>query len=158
MLQKIPSGVVLIDNDFKIIHSNRSFINLLGEDAEAINEVIPELKGADLKTLLPPNIINLFHYALSTNNEVENRDIQLGTLLLNISIFPIKKNEVAGAVIQNMHSPEVRHEETMNRITDVIDKNLKMVQNIGFLLGEGASKTEHMLRSIIKSYESDNKK
>jgi uncharacterized Fe-S cluster-containing protein len=157
MLQKIPSGVVLVDKDFKIIHSNDRFIHLLGEDAEAINEVIPGLKGADLKSLLPSNVINLFKYALTNNDGVENRDIQLGSLLLNISIFPIKKNEVAGAVIRDMYLPEVRHEETMLRITDVIDKNLKMVQNIGFLLGEGASETEQMLKSIINSYKSDNK-
>jgi hypothetical protein len=34
----------------------------------------------------------------------------------------------------------------------VIDKNLEMVQKIGFLLGEGASETEQMLNSIIESY------
>ena len=45
----------------------------------------------------------------------------------------------------------------MHRITEVIDKNLAMVQNIGFLLGEGASETEQMLKSIINSYKSDKK-
>ncbi len=158
MLQKIPSGVVLIDKDFRIIHSNDSFIQLLGEDAEAINEVIPGLQGADLKTLLPQNIISLFQYALTNNDGVENRDIQLGDLLLNISIFSIKKNEVAGAVFRDMYLPEVRREEAIHRITEVIDKNLKMVQNIGFLLGEGASETEQMLKSIINSYKSEDKK
>jgi hypothetical protein len=34
----------------------------------------------------------------------------------------------------------------------VIEKNLEMVQKIGFLLGEGASETEKMLNSIIASY------
>jgi len=158
VLQKIPSGVVVIDKNFKILHSNSRFIQLLGEDAEVINEVIPELKGADLKTLLPPNFINLFHYAITSNDGVENRDIQLGSLLLNITIFPIKKNEVAGAIIREMYLPEVRREEAMHRITDVIDKNLKMVQNIGFLLGEGASETEQMLKSIVNSYKSEDKK
>lgn len=155
MLQKIPSGVVLVDKDLKVIHSNSSFIKLLGEDAEAINEVIPGLKGADLKTLLPVNVINLFQYVISNDSGVENRDIQLGTLLLNISIFSIKKDEIVGAVIQDMYLPEVQREEVMSRMTEVIDKNLKMVQNIGFLLGEGASETEQMLKSIIKSYKEE---
>lgn len=157
MLQKIPSGVVIVDKNMKVIHSNHSFINLLGEDAETINEVIPGLTGADLKTLLPPNIINLFQYAISSNDGVENRDIKIEQQLLNISIFPIKKDEIAGAVIKDMYLPEVQREEVMHRITDVIDKNLKMVQNIGFLLGEGASETEQMLKSIINSYKSEKK-
>ncbi|HAM97678.1 MAG TPA: histidine kinase [Marinilabiliales bacterium] len=158
MLQKIPSGVVIIDKELKIIQSNKGFISLLGEDAETINEVIPGLKGADIKTLLPSTVITLFQYAINSDDGVENRDIQIGNQLLNISIFPIKKGEIAGAVIRDMYLPEVRREEVMHRITDVIDKNLKMVQNIGFLLGEGASETEQMLKSIVNSYKSENKK
>ncbi|PKP08159.1 MAG: histidine kinase [Bacteroidetes bacterium HGW-Bacteroidetes-4] len=158
MMQKIPSGVVIIDKDLKIIQSNKRFINLLGEDAETINEVIPMLKGADLKSLLPPNVTNLFQYAINSDDGIENRDIVIEQQLLNISIFPIKKGEVAGAVIRDMFLPEVQREEVMSRITDVIDKNLKMVQNIGFLLGEGASETEQMLKSIINSYRSDKKR
>ncbi len=157
MLQKIPSGVVLIDKSLKVVHSNRSFINLLGEDAEAINEVIPGLTGADLKTLMPVNIINLFQYVMSNNDGIENRDIKIDDKLLNISIFPVKKGEIAGAVIKDMFLPEVQREEVLQRITDVIDKNLNMVQNIGFLLGEGASETEQMLKSIINSYKSEKK-
>lgn len=158
MLQNVPSGVVIVDKDLKILQSNKRFINLLGDDAENINEVIPELRGADLKTLLPVNIVNLFQYSLTNNDSIENKDIKLGEQLLNISIFPIKQNEIVGAVIRDMYLPEVRREEVMARITEVIDKNLKMVQNIGFLLGEGASETEQMLKSIINTYKSDNKK
>jgi len=42
-------------------------------------------------------------------------------------------------------------------VTDVIDKNLSMVQKIGFLLGEGASETEQMLNSIIELYKLNTK-
>jgi len=54
-----------------------------------------------------------------------------------------------------MRSPEVRKEQVMRRVTEVIDENLRMVQEIGFLLGEGASKTERMLNSIIEAYKSE---
>jgi hypothetical protein len=72
--------------------------------------------------------------------------------LLNLSVFTIKPNSIVGAVIRDMYAPEVQKEEVIKRITEVIDKNLAMVQNIGFLLGEGASETEKMLNSIIKTY------
>ena len=45
-----------MNEELKIIQANRSFIELLGEDAREINEVIPGLAGADLKTMLPYNI------------------------------------------------------------------------------------------------------
>ncbi|MFP4024273.1 MAG: [Fe-Fe] hydrogenase large subunit C-terminal domain-containing protein [Thiohalospira sp.] len=154
MLQKLPTGVVIIDQNLKIIQSNNSFIDLLGEEADAINEVIPGLTGADLKTLLPFNVYNLFNHVFSTNENILNRDIHLDEKLLNLSIFTIRKDKIVGAVFRDMYAPEVRKEEVIKRVTEVIDKNLAMVQNIGFLLGEGASETEQMLNSIIELYKS----
>jgi hypothetical protein len=52
-----------------------------------------------------------------------------------------------------MYVAEVRQEEIINRVTEVIDENLKMVQQIAFSLGEGASSTEKMLNSIIETYK-----
>lgn len=157
MLQKLPSGVVIIDKNLKIVHSNTSFIEILGEEAKTIDEVIPGLIGADLKTLLPFNIYNLFTHVFSTGENLLNRDIHISESLLNLSVFTIRKNKIVGAVFRDMYSPEVRKEEVLKRVTDVIDNNLAMVQKIGFLLGEGASETEQMLNSIIELYKLNKK-
>jgi iron only hydrogenase large subunit-like protein len=153
MLEKLPTGVVIVDNNLKILHSNLSFINILGEDAKAISDIIPGLVGADLKTLLPFNVYNMFTYVLKEDEPVVSKDIHYEESMLNISIFPIKKNKMCGAIIRDLYSPEVQGEEVTNRVSDVIEKNLEMVQKIGFLLGEGASETEQMLNSIIESYK-----
>ena len=153
MLEKLPTGVVIVDNNLRILHSNRSFINIIGEDAKAIAEVIPGLAGADLKTLIPFNVYNMFTYVIKEDDPVVSKDVHFEDKMLNISIFPIKKNKMCGAVIRDLYSPEVQGEEVTNRVSEVIDKNLEMVQKIGFLLGEGASETEQMLNSIIESYK-----
>jgi len=152
MLNKLPNGVVIVDNDLKILHSNESFLNIIGEDARTIAEIIPGLRGADLKTLLPFNVYNIFSFVLRENESVISRDVQLEDRMFNISIFPIRQNRIAGAVIRDLFSPEVQREEVITRVSDVIDKNLEMVQKIGFLLGEGASDTEKMLNSIVESF------
>jgi hypothetical protein len=152
MLEKLPSAVVIVDNNLKILHSNQSFINTIGEDAKAISEVIPGLTGADIKTLIPFNIYNMFSFVLKEDEPVVSKDVHFDERMLNISIFPIKKNKICGAVIRDLYSPEVQGEEVTNRVSEVIEKNLEMVQKIGFLLGEGASETEQMLNSIIESY------
>ena len=54
-----------------------------------------------------------------------------------------------------MKAPEVQRAEVIRRVSDVVDKNLEMVQKIGFLLGEGASDIERMLNSIIQFYQRD---
>ncbi len=153
MLEKLPSSVVLVDNELKVIQANKSFINILDEEARMIEDVIPGLEGADLKTLLPYNFHNLFSYVLGHDDNIINRDVHFNEILYNVSIFTIRKNKIVGAVIRDLYVPEVRKEEVVKRVTDVIDKNLELVQNIGFLLGEGASETEAMLNSIIESYK-----
>jgi iron only hydrogenase large subunit-like protein len=152
MLEKLPTGVVIVDNNLKILHSNKSFINIIGEDAIAISDVIPGLAGAELKTLIPFNVYNMFTFVLKEDEPVVSKDIHFDDKMLNISIFPIKKNRMCGAIIRDLYSPEVQGEEVTNRVTEVIEKNLEMVQKIGFLLGEGASETEKMLNTIIESY------
>jgi len=152
MLHKLPSMVVICDHNLKILQTNESFIHMLGEEAIEINEVVPGLAGADLKTLLPYNFYNLFTYVLNQNESITNRDIQHEGKILNISVFVIEKDKTVGAVIRDMSAPEVQKEEVVKRLTEVIDKNLSLVQQIGFIMGEGASESERMLNSIIESY------
>lgn len=158
MLQKLPSGIVILDNKLKILQANSTFIEILGEEAREINEIIPGLTGADLKTLLPYNFYNLFSYVLANSENIQNRDISFNDRLLNVSAFIIRKGKIVGGIIRDMSSPDVRKEEVVKRVTEVIDKNLSMVQQIGFLLGEGASETEKMMQSIIEFYKSQPKK
>lgn len=155
MLQKLPSGLVILDEKLKILQANQSFIDMLGEDAREINGIIPGLVGADLKTLLPYNIYNLFTYVFSNNENIQNRDLSFNDNLINVSVFMIRKAKIVGAIFRDMYSPEVRKEEVIKRVTEVIDTNLSLVQQIGFLLGEGAAETEKMLHSIIEFYKNE---
>jgi len=158
MLEKLRAGVVFVDNKLKILKANVTFSSILGEEAEEINSVIPGLVNADLNKLIPPNFINLFSYVLNDSENIENRDISVGEKLLNVSLFPIVKGKVVGGIIRDMRAPEVQRTEVINRINDVIDRNLEMVQKIGFLLGEGATDIERMLNSIIEFYKGEKKK
>lgn len=153
MLQKLPSAIVIIDKSYKIIRSNLSFIEMIGQDAKEVHEIIPELVGADLKTLIPASIFQYFQFVLENDESIINKDITINNRLVNISIFSINKQEIVGAVLRDLYLPEIREEEVISRLTEVIDRNLQMVQKIGFLLGEEAAATEQMLYSIIQTYK-----
>jgi iron only hydrogenase large subunit-like protein len=149
MLNKIRAGVVIVDENLKIIESNHSFVKMLGEDAQHINELIPGLKGADLTTLVP--FPKLFASVLHSGQDLLNRDTSVGDSILNVSVFTIEKNRIVGGIIRDLTAPEVRKEEVVNRAREVIRENLETVQQIAFLLGESASKTEKILTSIIEA-------
>ncbi|RUT79107.1 [Fe-Fe] hydrogenase large subunit C-terminal domain-containing protein [Ancylomarina longa] len=152
MLQKLPSGVVIVDADLKVIESNRSFVDLLGEETRLLNEIIPGLVDADLTKLIP--FYKLFSTVIINGEDILNRDVHYGNRLFNISVFTIKKNQIVGGIIRDLYAPEVRKEEVIGRARAVIKENLQTVQQIAFLLGESASKTEKLLSSIIKSHTS----
>ncbi len=149
MLNKIRAGVVMVDSDLNIIESNLCFVDMMGDDAKQLNEVIPGLKGADINSLLPFG--KLFSTVLQTGQEIINRDTTVGENILNVSVFTIKKHQIVGGIIRDLTAPEVRREEVINRARSVIRDNLQTVQQIAFLLGESASKTEKVLNSIIEA-------
>ena len=148
----LSSGIVFCDENLKIVESNLGFIEILGEEVKDIHDVIPYLIGADLKTLLPSILITQFHFILNHDEIQINRDEVIEGKWVNISIFQLIPKKMVGAVFRNLHSKEERPEEIIHRVTEVIEENLRQVQQIGFILGEGAAKTEKMLNSIIKSY------
>ena len=149
----LSSGIVFCDENLKIVESNLGFIEILGEDVKDIHDVIPYLIGADLKTLLPPILTTQFQFILNHDETQINRDVEIEGKWVNISIFQLIPHKLVGAVFRNLHSKEERPEEIIHRVTEVIEENLRQVQQIGYILGEGAAKTEKMLNSIIKSYE-----
>jgi len=150
MLQKLPTGVVIVDENLKIIESNNSFVNLLGEETQVLNEIIPGLVDADLTKIIPFH--RLFSTVLMNGEDILKKDVPFGSRLFNVSVFTIKKNKIVGGIIRDLYAPEVRTEEVIGRARDVIKENLQTVQQIAFLLGESASKTEKILNSIIKSH------
>jgi len=149
----LSAGIVFCDENLKIVESNLGFIEILGEEVKDIHDVIPYLIGADLKTLLPSILIAQFQFILNHDETQINRDVEIEGKWVNISIFQLIPRKLVGAVFRNLYSKEERPEEIIHRVTEVIEENLRQVQQIGFILGEGAAKTEKMLNSIIKSYE-----
>lgn len=151
MLNKLRAGVVIVDNDLNVIEANQRFVEMLGEDAKEIAEVVPGLKGAELKSLV--SFHKVFSTVLQSGQDVLDRDVDYADSIFNVSVFTIKRNEIVGGIIRDLVTPEVRKEEVIKRAQDVIKENLETVQQIAFLLGESASKTEKTLNSIIEAQQ-----
>lgn len=150
LLQKIPSGVVLVDERLKVIEANRSLSKMLGDEVALIFEANPGMEGADLHKLL--SFHKVFATVLNSGQEVLELDVKEQGRRLNVSVFTIQPHKLVCGIIRNLHQPEVRHEEVVKRTREVIRENLGTVQKIAYLLGENASKTEAMLNSIVESF------
>ncbi|MDD4544833.1 MAG: hypothetical protein PHP27_03270, partial [Bacteroidales bacterium] len=139
-----------VDSNLKILESNHQFIEILGDEAKEINEIIPGLVGASIVSLVPKNISSQIDFILKGSENIINRDCEFGERLLNTTIFSLIPRKSICVLFRNLYDKETKPEEIINRVTDIIDENLRQVQQIGFILGEGAAKTEKMLNTIIK--------
>jgi len=152
-IRNLSPGIVITNPELKVVDSNQGFVDILGEDALDIHDVIPFLIGADIKTLIPPSLVSQLNYLMQHDEDKFVRDVEINGKLTNCTLFQLIPNQLYGIILRNLHSKEERPEEIKNRINEVIEETLRQVQQIGFILGEGAAKTEKMLNTIIETYK-----
>ena len=153
MMHKIRAGIIIVDNELKVIDSNEAFAKIFGTEIEELYETIPGLHGADLKELVPDVIYKMLSTALQSGENMIERDLKIQNKLIHVSVISIYKQRVVGALLRDMSAPALVREEIISRAQRVNRKNLETVQKIAFLLGDNASQTEEMLNSIIESYK-----
>jgi transcriptional regulator with PAS, ATPase and Fis domain len=146
LLQKMPSAVVIVDDDLKIIECNANFVRLFSEDAAQAKE----LEGVALDSVIP--FSSLFLRVLESGADIVSHDIRYQRSILNSSIFSIEKHSVLCGIFQDITEPIFQKEQIIARAREVIQKNLKTVQQIAYLLGENAADSEIILNSIVRSF------
>jgi PAS domain-containing protein len=146
LLRRMPSAVVIVDDDMKIIECNANFARLFSADAEQSKN----LEGSALGEAIP--FSNLFRRVLDSGEDIVGHDIRYGRRILNTSIFTVEPHSVIGGIFQDITEPTFQKEQIIGRAQEVIQKNLKTVQQIAYLLGENAADSEIILNSIVHSF------
>ncbi|MDD3524905.1 MAG: [Fe-Fe] hydrogenase large subunit C-terminal domain-containing protein [Candidatus Cloacimonetes bacterium] len=150
LIKAMPSGVVIVDENLRIIESNDRFISIIGGDASIISEADPDLEGAYLERLI--DFHDLFADALREGTEVKIQDIRKGGKIIRLTLFSIQKHMVLGGILQDITEPVIQREQIIDKANEVMRKNLTTVQQIAFLLGENAADSEVLLSSIVQSF------
>ena len=153
LLQKMPYGVVLVDEHMRIIESNEHFARLLGPEAQKLYEMKPGMEGANLSKLAPFH--KLFANALEQGLEEVNKDLPQEDKLLHLSIFSIQKYKIVCGIVHQLNEEHLAKDQLISRLQEVIRDNLSTAQKASFLLGENASRTETKLNTIIDSFNQD---
>jgi len=149
LLQRMPYGVVLVDDRLHVIESNRKFADMIGNDAALLWDVRPGLQGADLRKLI--GFHKVFSNVLSSGNDLIDRNAEENGRLFNLSVFTIQRHRIICGVIQDLHQPGLMQEEVMRRIRQVVHENMGTVQKVAYLLGENAARTETMLNALVNN-------
>jgi PAS domain-containing protein len=146
LLQKMPSAVVIVDENLKIIECNSHFVHLFAAD----DEPAKELEGSALDAVIPFSY--LFRRVLESGEDIVGHDIRYQRNILNTTVFAIEPHAVMCGIFQDITKPIFQKEQIIGRAREVIQKNLNTVQQIAYLLGENAADSEIILNSIVRSF------
>lgn len=153
LLKRMPSGVMLVDGERKIVEANRHMAHLLGPQVEQLFDKRPGLRRVPLQEVAPFG--DLLDEALRTGREIAEQDIRLKGKLLHISTFTVEPHTLVGVMVSSLTLSGVQSDEMIQRTRQVIRENLETVQQIACLLGENASRTEAILNSIVTAAADD---
>ena len=149
LMEKVPSAIVLVDEEIRLIECNLNFARILGPDVEKAFRIKPGLEGVLLREIAPFH--SLFKTVLEKDEDMLNRDLRYKKSVLHIDIFAIEKHRVVCGIFQDITKPTIHKEAMIQKAQEVIKKNLATVQQIAYLLGENAAESEVILNSIIQS-------
>jgi len=151
LIKAIPSGVVIVDRDMKIIDCNEQFAHLLGSETEELFALMPGMEGAELAKI--SSFSQYFQTIIDPSGpELTQTDVREGSKIFHLTVFTVEKGVAAAGVVEDITAPRVQIETTVERARELIKKNVSTVQQIAFLLGESAAESEVILNSIIESY------
>ena len=157
MLRCMPSAIVMVDSDLKIVESNQSFMKMFCGDMYEVFAERPEgVNGACIDRIV--DFADIFKQTLKTSQDVHKERYPVKDKLYDITAFSIEKNELVGAVITDVTQSELGREQIAHRAQEVISKNIAIVQEIASLLGEHMVETELLLSTIAEDYDTSKDK
>ncbi len=155
LIKYIPAGVVIVDQEMRIVECNKHFSEMFDESTRIAYEARPGLLGVDLRKVVP--FVDLFEAAMTSGKDVARDNHVLGDKIFNISIFTVEPHQIVGAIIQDVTLAELHREQISQKAKEVIMKNVITVQKIANYLGEHMAETEILLREVASGYESPKK-
>lgn len=154
LIKTMPSGVVIVDQELRIVECNRRFARLAGADVTTAYDAKPGLEGVALDRVAPFLADGLRH-VLATGEELSNLTVRGNERVFTASLFGIEPGRSAGGVLQDVTEPAMRRDQVVRRTRDVIRRNLATVQQIAYLLGENAAESQASLNEIITAFAAD---
>jgi len=148
LMQKMPSAVVLTDENLRILECNPSFARFFAPpDTDAEPRA---LENRRLDELVP--FYHLFTSVLETGEEIPGRDLRFRGRVFHVTVFSVEPHSVVGGIFRDETQPTVHKEQIIERARQVIQNNLRTAQQIAYLIGENAADSEIALKAIVDSF------
>ncbi len=147
-----PSGIVVLDKELQILEVNKNAEEILLKDAE-------ELIGSDIRDFFGADFFDnvMFKEKEVVRDTVNDR--KLGKLL-TLEFFKIYRHDIYMLVMDDRTSEREKYEkdvalreDAMSVAQEVVEKQMRIAQEIAFLLGETTAETKLAINRMKQTFE-----
>jgi transcriptional regulator of aromatic amino acid metabolism len=145
-----PNGLLVVDTSMRVRLVNRAFCNMFNARQEL-------LIGESAMDLLED--VADFHRAWNRNMVIQAKKQYFPQYNLYVRkvIFPIPDEGIIACIMVNLthewkQEEEMRHlrQQTIERVNEVVDNQMKVAQEIASLLGETTAETKVSLMQLLQ--------
>ena len=153
IISTTPNGIVVVDHDLAIVSVNPAFEKIFGVKAD-------DCLGKDIGMLMDPAP---FGQVFDTREPVRTDEAHLGgSLITSQLLFYVSVRDVVVALVNDMTSDYNRgraiqkaRDETLEKAGRVIDRQMRVAQEIAGLLGETTAETKLLLTQLIRQMQDE---
>ena len=148
-----PNGLIVVDTDMRIRLVNQAFCKMFGVDAEKII-------GEEVTTIFD-DVVD-FRVAWEQNTVIPAKEKHYSRYHVYVRkvIFPIQDEGIIACIMVNMthewqQEKDMRRvrQETILKVKEVVDNQMKVAQEIASLLGETTAETKVSLLRLLQVVE-----
>ncbi len=158
LVRKLPAPSAAVGPGMNILQANAAFIRLGGYRAAQLAENAPALAGVPLNAILPQEICTVAETVHTSGEDTEREDIMLDRVPYTLSVYSIRRGELSIVLLRNLADPDIQVEELTARLQQTADRNIRMIQQIAFLLGEEVSESAKTIGSVIRALQGSGEK
>lgn len=158
LIQKLPTPAVALDAELRLLYANSSFVELLDYESRLTADLTPHMQGVELRNIVSKPVYELIEGTHRSGEDRLRSHLSIPGGDYSISVFNIRRGELTIVMVYNMNNPVVRTTEVVTQLTATIDRNMRMIQNIAFLLGEEVSENAKELGAVIKTLQYSDEK
>jgi len=152
VLRSTPNGIIVVDNALRVLDANPAFERLF---SCRLTEII----GRAVSHLIDDRA---YTRVLRTGKPYINQEATYGALVVREMVLPVAGEGIVIGVYIDVteevaHRQKTQHvkQETLGKARQVIEKQMRVAQEIAGLLGETTAETKVLLTRLIQLYDEE---
>lgn len=154
ILEASPNGVLILDNDFKVTEVNRTFLKISGMTKEQLfGKKITDVFGEECLF----NDITFDNTDGTHKSVVKFKDKKLKKIIYSVpeqNLYFVSLIDITDLEVQKTALNMIKR-ESLESAKAVVEKQMKVAQEIALLLGETTVETKLLLGRLMKIIESE---